>query len=146
MASGPKSTLPDRAPGSGSVPHRLEVPQELSSLINQGSSMFVSNPSGGLLGPIVAQFGQFDTSTGQSTVSKEYDVPLALLPPSLLDRTLKDVGLLVEQGPELLTTIVVGALHFDHVDNSGNALLKERQVPITGPIGNFIAQLIGAIW
>lgn len=123
----------------------VAIPEELSGLINQDSSMFISNPSGGLLGPVHAQFGQFDTSTGQSTVSDDYVVPLALLPPSLLDRTLKDVGLLVSQGPESLTTVIVGALTFDQVNNPGDKL-KERQVPITGPIGNFVAQLIGAIW
>lgn len=58
---------------------------------------------------------------------------------------MKDVGLLVSQGPESLTTVLVGALTFDQVNNPGDKL-KERQVPITGPIGNFVAQLIGAIW
>ena len=73
-------------------------------------------------------------------------ISLALLPPSLLDRTLKDVGLLVTQGPESLTTVIVGALTFDEVNNPSDKMLKERQVPLTGPIGNFVAQLIGAIW
>ncbi|EOD48617.1 hypothetical protein GTA08_BOTSDO11341 [Neofusicoccum parvum] len=124
----------------------VEIPEELTGLINDDSSMFVSNPTGSLLGPIHAQFGQFDTATGKSTVSSDYVVPLALLPPSLLDRTLKDVGLLVTQGPESLTTVIVGALTFDEVNNPSDKMLKERQVPLTGPIGNFVAQLIGAIW
>ncbi|KAL1621353.1 hypothetical protein SLS56_009239 [Neofusicoccum ribis] len=117
----------------------VEIPEELTGLINDDSSMFVSNPTGSLLGPVHARFGQFDTATGKSTVSSDYVVPL-------LDRTLKDVGLLVTQGPESLTTVIVGALTFDEVNNPSDKMLKERQVPLTGPIGNFVAQLIGAIW
>lgn len=137
----------------------MAIPDELFSLIKEESSMFISNLTGALctrnlvdLAPWLANHPyQVITSCRRCLAAPHLRFyathvrrRLALLPPSLLDRNLKDVGLLVSQGPEYLTTFIVGVLAFDEVSNPSDSLV-EHQVPFTGPMGNFVALLIGEI-
>ncbi|KAF2086380.1 hypothetical protein K490DRAFT_58007 [Saccharata proteae CBS 121410] len=118
------------------------IPSELTDLINPSSSMLVTRD--GLLGGAIANFGQFDQETGASTIDSSYPIAGSLLPPSLVQSLLYDFQLLVtEDGAKDVVNIVYGALTFN--DLKKRETIEKRQVPITGPIGDFIAQAFGLL-